>query len=183
MRCLNEPLARLANREDRCRGRFWEGRFKSQALLDETALLKCMAYVDLNSIRASIARTPETSDYTSIKARIEGSDSHLMPCSRGASGVSNVVPIDRIDYLVLVDWTGRMLRSDKRGSIAAGMPPILERLGLEPRDWAREIRHYGRWYYRAVGSLAALESFCHSLGQQWLKGICHCRHRPTRQPL
>ncbi|MEL7296912.1 MAG: hypothetical protein AAGJ86_04570 [Pseudomonadota bacterium] len=71
MRCLNEPIARRANAEDQCTGHFWESRFISQALKSERALISAMVYVDLNPIRAGIAKTPETSTYTSIKERLQ----------------------------------------------------------------------------------------------------------------
>ena len=67
MKCLSEPIARQANKEDNCTGHFWESRFKSQALLTDEAVLSAMAYVDLNPVRACMADTPEASDFTSIK--------------------------------------------------------------------------------------------------------------------
>jgi REP element-mobilizing transposase RayT len=70
MPCLNERIARKANEEDRCTGHFWEGRFKSQALLDEQAVIACLAYVNLNPVRAAIADTPEASGHPSIQRRI-----------------------------------------------------------------------------------------------------------------
>ena len=71
MKCLKEPLARLANREDGCQGAFWQGRYKSIAILDDEALLATCAYIDLNPVAAGIAATPEASPYTSVRSRVE----------------------------------------------------------------------------------------------------------------
>ena len=71
MKCLKEPLARIANRCEGCQGHFWQGRFKSIAVLDSEALLAVCAYIDLNPVAAGIARTPEDSPYTSLHARVE----------------------------------------------------------------------------------------------------------------
>ena len=71
MKCLKEPLARMANREDKVRGAFFEERFKSIAIADEQALLAVCVYIDLNPVAAGIAPAPEKSDHTSVKQRIE----------------------------------------------------------------------------------------------------------------
>jgi hypothetical protein len=74
MKCLKEPLSRLANRQDKTRGTFFEGRFKSIAICDEEALLATSVYIDLNPVAAQVATTPETSEYTSIKQRLDHVD-------------------------------------------------------------------------------------------------------------
>ena len=79
MRCLNEPLARLANAEDGCKGHFWESRFKSQAILDEAGLLACMVYVDLNPLRANVVPTPEAAVEVSLHQRLV--ESELAPAT------------------------------------------------------------------------------------------------------
>ncbi|MFA0350225.1 hypothetical protein AB4486_25355, partial [Vibrio sp. 10N.222.55.C6] len=80
-------IAREANKEEACTGRFWEGRFKSQALLDEKALLSCMAYVDLNPVRAGIEQSLEESEFTSIYER-----THSVAC-KGDKGKGEVASL------------------------------------------------------------------------------------------
>jgi hypothetical protein len=71
MKCLKEPLSRLANRQDKTRGAFFEGRSKSVAVVDEESLLRICVYIDLNPVAAKVAETPEARDYTSIKQRVD----------------------------------------------------------------------------------------------------------------
>ena len=179
MRCLSEPIARRANREDACTGRFWEGRFRCQALLDDAALIACMAYVDLNPIRAGIAATMETSAHTSIKQRIERFDPSPgnAPLTPLAGPAASELPLSLSDYLTLVDLTGRISRPDKRGAIDLAATPILRRLGLDGGQWTNQAIDIETRYWRAVGAVDALLAKARDLGQCWLKGAGRRRRR------
>ena len=157
MRIVNESIARKANKEDNCSGRFWEGRFKSQALLDDKALLACMAYVDLNPIRAKMAQTPEESDYTTIKKRINAVKENRSIAQTIEAFVGNQpdktgLPFQLKDYLELVDWTGRIIQENKPGFIDQSLLPILQRLELNQKNWHILTTQFESQFKQWVGS-------------------------------
>jgi REP element-mobilizing transposase RayT len=173
MRFLNEPIARRANREDSCTGHFWEARFKCQALLDDAAVLACMAYVDLNPIRAGLAADLSGSPHTSVQRRL--ADARPIEATTPLAPVAGTVahaemPATLAEYIELADWTGRIARPDKRGAIAAATPQVLQRLGLAEGDWHSQATGIEQRYWRAVGSVDVLIEKARVMGQYWLKG-------------
>ena len=175
MKCLNQTIARQANKEDNCTGHFWEARFKSQALKSEEALLSCMVYVDLNPIRAAMAETPEDSDYTSIQERIQPTFNleqavkdqtasqdifqfnaelkSLLPFKQDSIEVNEdsknpTIPFTFSAYLELVDWTGRAILENKRGAISLHLPPILQRLNIDKKRWLTSATQFEVLHYQ-----------------------------------
>lgn len=176
MACLNEYIARRANQEDGCTGRFWEGRFKSQALLDESALLSCMTYVELNPIRAGLATDLFSSDFTSLQDRLEQIDASRVTRAepapdqlprllsfigrRSKTHTSPRLPCRLRDYLAIVDWTGRVVRADKRGVLQQQSPALLKQLGLSASQWSLltlEIQKQSVCMLHGLGCLERLE--------------------------
>jgi len=187
MRKLNEFIARQANKEDDCTGRFWEGRFKSQALLDESALLTCMTYVDLNPIRAGICKTPETSDFTSIQQRLKAYQKHQPTDSlcdfevdevdgdQGNDLVPGVIPCTQKEYFKLVDATGRLVKSEKAGAIPEHLAPILSRMKIDPNTWLDTVKSLGRAFYGFIGRSENIEAHMMSLDKKRIHGLKSAR--------
>ncbi len=182
MRELNESIARMANKEDKCTGRFWEGRFKSQALLDEAALVSCMAYVDLNPVRAKMEKTPESSKHTSIKTRIEVAKANqtqpkiLFPfIGYEREEQPEGLPFKLEDYLELIDLTGRMIKEGKRGNIDVSLAPILQRINITSDQWLEVSTGFEKHFKSAVGSELLLAEYCEHTALQRRSGLSACK--------
>jgi REP element-mobilizing transposase RayT len=205
MKNLNEFIARKANAEDDVRGHFWESRYKCQALLDEQALLTAMAYVDLNPIRAAIAETPEQSDYTSVKHRVDEIDQQSVVPTYSAVAASEpqerqaqkgplpilpvalLLPFDPTesfltsipfafeDYLELVDTVGRVVHPGKRGTIPKTTPAILQRLGINLASFIEHSDQFLKRFGNNVGMPAKLIDLAAARNVRYLRGIAKSR--------
>ena len=187
-----EPVARRANGEDQCTGRFWEERFKCVGLLDDPAIITCTAYVDLNPIRAGIALTPEESEYTSVFDRIRqrqdnrpehlAADNWLSPISHKERKTKTTHRISQTpwlemnveDYLELADWTGRQFREDKKGAIPENLAPILERLKIKQEGWLLAAKNFGRLFKRFAGSAEKVADRARQHGRKYHQGRDAC---------
>ena len=146
MRLLSQNIAQRANRDDEEVGKFWQARYRAVRLLDETAVLACAAYVDLNPIRAAMAESIEASDYTSGQkrchdlqaararakaAQTEGSAAH----SRRAR---HLAPVDLKERSAL---TGPQVHQGRSRCSNKGFLPMTTAEYLQLLDWtARQNR-------------------------------------------
>ncbi len=176
MRLLSQNIAQRANKEDQEVGKFWQARYRAVRLLDETAILACAAYVDLNPIRAAMAETLEESDFTSVQKRIESevklddraahSDLHLArlpideqrdatgPCCHvdgSRASDKGFLPMTVAAYVDLLDWTAREIQQGKRGSTPQRMQPVFERLGISSEVWCGLVKDFGKLFYAVAG--------------------------------
>jgi len=198
-KALAEPLARRFNFEDEKEGHFWEARFKCRRILDVIGLLIVALYVDLNEIRANLAKTPEESEHTSAGLRIqdrrllaqalaEGLEfgaphaGWLAPIPDAGDGYLGVaagrrvsdrgsLPIDLDTYLLSLDWVGRQVVEGKPGAIPAELPDIFTRLGIEPQEFSGTVVELMDRFPQAIGRPAAMRAEAERRSQNWLAGI------------
>ena len=180
-RCLNEHIARRANSEDDCTGRFWEGRFKCQRVYDVAGIIACAAYIDLNPVRAGVAKTLEASDHTSVQDRIHDRQGRAPQRCRAWPKVPLVsipeatekrLTVD--EYLTLVDETGRLILQGK-GAISASVAPILSRLNIKPDRWVETTQRFKHSFRRVIGPEEVLLAAASRANRCWFHGLASAR--------
>ena len=174
MRCLKEPIARRANQEDDCTGRFWEGRFKVQAILDSVALLSCMAYVDLNPLRLGKRNRPINSPHTSAHIRSHRNPNRRLKPIVGAVG-SQLLDISEQCYASLLEASANWITRDSRRNRNHSARKVLARMRVSPASWVNQMLGVESAYYRVIGNAQVITEKAATMAQQWLRGITFAR--------
>jgi hypothetical protein len=110
------------------------------------------------------------------------SASWLCPIQSDFQG-SGVLQMTEAEYFDLVDKSGRILRSGKRGAIDTDIAPILLRIGVKPDAWLDTISRFETKFHLAAGLLSSLRSFADQIGRRWLAGVSAARAAFADSPL
>ena len=143
---------------------------------------------DLNPVRTKITTTPEQSAHTSIKKRAEKAKKS-QAINHPSQQVKSLMPFvgnPRIDmpvglpfklteYLELVELTGRVIRDDKRGHIDSNIPPILQRLGIEAKNWMELTTKFEANFKDLVGSPSILDDAIALLDRKRRPSLQNCK--------
>lgn len=169
---INQYIARRANKEDDVKGRFWEARFHSQAILDDDALLRTLIYIDLNPFRAGMVQEACAADQTSIKKRLDGEGSTLVPF-RDTSHTQKLpfqndtsLPATQEEYIALLEWTALSLKDTSIGKPES--PLCFTKLGYSENQWLRSQKAKTHWHQKALGSVSSVKKFCSLLDRKWI---------------
>ena len=85
--------------------------------------------------------------------------------------INTCFPFKLDDYVELVDWSGRIIRDDKRGAINSKLPPIIERLGLEADHWKILTTEFEEQFKHWVGSEHIVRQVCADKAYQRVPSI------------
>jgi hypothetical protein len=202
MAILCENVARRANHEDGCEGRFFESRFKCRECTDLNALLVCGVYVDLNPYRAGEVDNPVGSPYTSVYQRLQAQalrknaanrpdgwlgeltlaperkvDEVLADASRTGRRASDLgmLPVSLDDYVRLLRWTAKQLKNGQRATIPADLVAVLDHFEVQQDQWLETVEKYDSLFGHAVGRADSLTAVAERMELQHLKGVAACR--------
>ena len=197
MGTLCENISRRSNAESGTSGHFWESRYKCRECLDKSAILLCGIYVDLNPIKAGEAKSPETAVHTSIYARLQAQSQRknasnradgwlgeltLQPEKKANESLANssrsgrrasdmgILPMSLDDYLKLLKWTARLLRSGQRKTIPKDLGTILDHMEVNAEAWLDTVNDYEDAFCHVVGTPESIAKVAERLNVRCMKG-------------
>ena len=143
VRYIKQVFSRWYNRVHKRKGYFWGDRFKSVWIESGEALLACLAYIDLNPVRAEMVEKPEDYRFSSIGYRVQAGNRHKLLSWDGLPFTNKRKALS--PYRAYLYQNGGLKVEGKRGQIGADVLKGAEDAGFELNQgdvFRYRIRHF-----------------------------------------
>ena len=107
---IKQRFARYYNKQNNRSGYFWGDRFKSVIVEDGDTLINCLAYIDLNPVRANMVEKPEDYRWSSIGYHVQtGNKDGFLSTDFGLNSYGDMTEAERLkDYREFVYEKGTL---------------------------------------------------------------------------
>ena len=164
MKEIKQTFSRYYNKRYKRRGFFWSDRFKSVLVEDGETLINCLAYVDLNPIRAGLVERPDDYRWSSLGYHYQtGNKNQFLSLDFGLVGDEEMTRKDRLAKYRRFVYEVGSLKADRGKSIDQQIVASEGKNGFAP---TRSDRFLSRTRYFTDSGIIGSKKFVRQL---WLK--------------
>jgi hypothetical protein len=183
MREIKVGFARFYNRRHDRRGYFWGDRFKSVIVENGATLINCLAYIDLNPLRAGLVERPEQYRWNSLGYHIQtGNEDNFLSLDFGLIEFGVLDGQERLKrYRRYVYEAGSLSRPEK-GNIKVIEDKVLEKERIREFELSKSDRFKYRTRYFTDSGIIGSKEFV-SANYQRFKNLFSSKHEKKPKPI
>ncbi len=183
MREIKVGFARFYNRQNNRRGYFWGDRFKSVIVENGETLIHCLAYIDLNPLRAGMVERPEQYRWNSLGYHIQtNNQNNFLSTDFGLKEINVKSKKERIRRYRRYVYEAGSLNQPEKGNVKVIENRVLEKERSKEFELSKSDRFRYRTRYFTDSGIIGSKEFV-STNYQRFKNLFESKHEKKPKPI
>jgi REP element-mobilizing transposase RayT len=183
MREIKVNFARFYNRRHNRRGYFWGDRFKSVIVENGETLINCLAYIDLNPLRAGLVERPEQYRWNSLGYHVQTNNrEHFLSTDFGLKEFNVKNKKERIRRYRRYVYEAGSLNQPEKGNVKVIEDRVLEKERSKEFELSKSDRFRYRTRYFTDSGIIGSKEFV-STNYQRFKNLFESKHEKKPKPI
>jgi putative transposase len=183
MREIKVGFARYYNRRHHRRGYFWGDRFKSVIVEKGETLINCLAYIDLNPLRAGLVYRPEEYRWNSLGYHVQtGNKDNFLSTDFGLKEFNVKSKKERVRRYRRYVYEAGAVNQPEKGKVKVIDGKVLEKERKREFELCRSDRFRYRTRYFTDAGIIGSKKFV-SANYQRFKHLFYSKHEKKPKPV
>jgi putative transposase len=183
MREIKVGFARYYNRRHNRRGYFWGDRFKSVIVEKGETLINCLAYIDLNPLRAGLVERPEQYRWNSLGYHVQtNNQDKFLSTDFGLKEFNVKSKKERIRRYRRYVYEAGAVNQPEKGKVKVINGKVLEKERNREFELSRSDRFRYRTRYFTDSGIIGSKEFV-SINYQRFKHLFYSKHEKKPRPI